>query len=253
MKRGPSMKEIQEVIRLVHESLDSGLATSERFDQNNSLRQSFIRYHVGENAQYVAEVSGNEPAEISIARRLMQGNLNLNYVSQDEAVKPEMIETLKKIHALSVEAGIDFGKHGADLAFAHVIPQLYTKEVLVFQNNVVITTDDVQKAYFDNDKLDSTKKMALNAAYADEPLLALDAMGAYRPVMKLTVPDLFDPSDTLKAIKRADFSGTKGLEQYAKIEFLEGVDPSTLKAVGDSAVMRMDGVDYRSIWDAIQV
>jgi hypothetical protein len=245
------MKQIQEVIRLVRECLDSGFATTEL--GKNSMYQDYVRFHVGDNAQYVADVAGKEPVEISIARRLMQGNLNLAFVAQDQSVAPQVLAMLKEVEGLTREVGFDFGKHGADLAFAHVIPELYTKEVLVFQNTIVITADDVTTSYFDPEKLDKKVMLAMNAAYTNEAMLELDALGAYRPVMKLTVPDLFDPVDTLQAIRRTEFRGVGELADYGKVELLEGIDPATVKLIGDSAVLRLDGKDYRAVWDQVQV
>lgn len=245
------MKEIQESIRLVRESLDNGLATTERFEHMD--KTTYVHFKMGEDTTYVGKVVGNEPEEITIARRLMQGRLNLGIVSQSESMTQEALGVLKQFEHLRQEAGLGNGQLEADVALSVVIPELYTKEVLVYQHNVMVTMEDLQNSHFDPDKVDPLVKLALNAAYSDESLLALDTAGAYRPVMKLTVPDHFDTIETLRTIKQVDFRGAKALEEYAKIELLDGVDPNVIKAIGDASVLRMDGKNYRSLWDEISV
>lgn len=245
------MKEIQEVIRLVRESLANGVATTEHYGHVENV--TYVHYNLGDDATYVGKVEGKEPEEISIARRLMQGRLNLGMVSQSESVSREALDVLNRIDRLRQDAGFGNGRHEAEVAFAVAIRELYTKEVLVYQNNLMITLDDVQNALFDPDKVDPQVRLALNTPYSDESLLALDAAGAYRPVMKLTVPDLFDTIETLRAIKQVDFRGAKALEEYAKIELLDDIDPDVIKAIGDASVLRMDGNNYRSLWNEIKV
>lgn len=252
------MKQIEDAINIVKESLESGLASMEVFAANGHNPPG-VRYFICKDGpygdhQYVGIKEGNEPAEVSIARRLLKGNLNLNMVSQHESVSPKMIDLLKKMEDLRLDAGFRYGTNDLDIGMADTMAKRYTKQVDVYMHTVPLSDDQALQSLVSGKYPSEAVRVACEAARGDDSAIRLlDRQGKYEKAYTLTVPDTFDDRATLNKIFEISSNGRNNpLDANIKCQAFNGRDLEGLKLIGQSAVLRMDGKDFVSRADGIQ-
>ena len=246
------MKHVLEVINLVRDSLSSGLVSARLLQDENTGTQ--IRYRIGNNVEFFADVIKNEPSSVSIARRLMQGNLNFPDIPKEMqgTVYNKLTENLIRVQNSNIESGYGLDSKADSLAFDAEVQKLYSKEVTLYQSKINVTYVDFSDSLLERN-MDPMIKLAVDAHTDTNALLRLNSLGEYEAVAKLRVPDLVDPIQTLKAISQANqehcVNPLEEISRYAVVELLNGAE--SIKQINNSAVMQLDGRYYRSMWSEI--
>ncbi|MFK4136572.1 hypothetical protein ACI2KR_30540 [Pseudomonas luteola] len=244
------MSQIKEVISLVKETLESGLAKSEYVPVDKG-QGPFVRYLVGRdmpdtNVVYIGKVKGTEPAEVSIARRMMSGNLNLQYVVQQEECSKEMLDVLNKIKVLTEEANLPMNHKDLEAAFDQEIKSLYTKEITIYHHDIVLDLEQLLSArFFGELPKENLPRLAL-LSVSEKPVDAisqLDGMGVYKAIAKITVPDQFDTVKNLESVIKA-CNASPPLLSLPNVEQISPVSESNYYSIGSGAVLKIDNKSY---------
>ena len=242
------MKQVEDIIKLVKGSIENGIATIEPFISQN---RHFVRYFIGsapsDDVQYIAKVHENEPYEVSIARRLLNGNLNIDMLRRNNHCSQEMIDLLTTIDDIRLEAKLY--KDGAiDAAIEETISTLYQKEVTIYQNKIRVSPEEILATLVESKELDSEEKnLSLSASHGDkDAILKLDSIHAYQAVAKLKVPDRFCADETLRAVLNIGSRGVDHLREYGNDMVLVDYHPraNTFEEVNPGQIIKMDDKFY---------
>lgn len=171
------MNPVEAVIEMVKKSLMLESVRLER-QPENPRNCALVRYLFSSDSssklhQYVCTVKSGEPVEISIARRLMKGNLNLKL--SETGVIPEVLSMLKEIEKISDNVFELSTNRSHD--FDKLIGELYVQEVEVFQYDPLAVDD----------------KLVFGAMGGNsDSIKQLDEQGYFRKVATLIMPDKFN-------------------------------------------------------------
>jgi hypothetical protein len=226
-------QEIQEIIDLVKLSLVNGQAHTRHVsaDEKNG---PIVRYFLTDNttdtaSQYVAKVKDHEPEEISVARRLVSGNLNLRYVQQESS--PELVSMLQKV-ALLAEGAFGFSPDKASL-FDKAVQELYTQTISIYQHDPLAPDDKlVEKVQAGN--YEATKQ--------------LDEQGYFKKVAEITIPTKFVHELDCKTVQLIgqDHFNSNTIKPWYEMPFVK-LEPGVteVRSIQSGDVMKLDAVSYR--------
>jgi hypothetical protein len=190
---------VQEAIGLVKKSIDEGwvqLECAPASGGNSAIVRYIMPSETRSNGdQYVALVKPNEPVEISVARRLLEGRLNLGYVSQTlsgKSLENGLHDMLKKMDSMTVDF---FGHAPKGVEFDDAVASLFVAKVEVYQHDPLAPDDALV------DQVKAGNSVAVRA---------LDEKGYFRKVAEMVFPTTF------KAASDLETANAIGLDTYGR-------------------------------------
>lgn len=180
------MSAAKQIIDLVKDAIDTGLARIETAP-GNERNFPIVRFILSQTPdsdqpQYVGEIRNDrdsEPVEVTIARRLASGNLNIAQLRKDVSVPA--------LHLISQIDKIGFREPGEDRVafesrFNEQARQAYPKVIQIYRlDPLAPDTDALWQARAGN----------------QDAIKALDAKGYYKKSEVVTLADTFSLKDTL--------------------------------------------------------
>lgn len=180
------MSPTKQILELVKGAIESGLARTDLIGQDGHNKPS-IRFILSstldsDQPQYIGSINNkDEPAEVSIARRLISGNLNMPYIRQ-EASAPvlSLMEQVTAIREHCINNGISIKNE-----FEFALPTLYSKTVDIYKLDEMAPDQDLV-----------WKAKAGNA----DAVKTLDSQGYYQKEASIEAPNTFNLQKTLQAV-----------------------------------------------------
>lgn len=176
----------KKIIEIAKNAIESGLARTSLIDQQGHSKPA-IRFILSQTPdsdqpQYIGSInSKDEPAEVSIARRLISGHLNMPYIRQEADPKViAMMERVTLIREHCIKNGISMIDE-----FELSLPTLYSKTVEIYKLDEMAPDQDLV-----------WKAKAGNA----DAVKILDSQGYYQKEASIEAPNTFDLQKTLQAV-----------------------------------------------------
>jgi hypothetical protein len=185
------MEEVKEAIDLVKSSIQFGFAGTEQIPARSEQWGPHVCYHFSADPnrsqpQFWARVTGSEPEEISITRKLMtMPSLDIASIFNGT---PQVLAMLEKIEILKEQA---LQKSENPLTFFNdAVASLYQVEVEVYRLKVA----DIHRS---GDL--ASDHMQAQFGYPDA-VLKMNELGQYQRIATVTIPNHFDTEKNLKAV-----------------------------------------------------